>query len=79
MQATIVLNVNVAFLSIQNGDAGGDLIANHAAAQIASYISIVTSLGSIILSLLIGRQNRSTTIDREVSVSSSSFMSRISI
>jgi hypothetical protein len=70
----------MAFLSIQSVDAGGDLVANRSAAQIASYISIVTSLGSIILSLLIGRKHRS---DREtgeaVSVSSDSFMSRIRI
>ena len=68
----------MAFLSIQSVDAGGNLVVNRSAAQIASYLSILTSLGSIITSLLIGRQNRSsTTIEREVSVSSDSFMSRI--
>ncbi|KZP01939.1 hypothetical protein FIBSPDRAFT_846207, partial [Athelia psychrophila] len=57
--ATVLLNANVAFLSIQSVDLGGVVLPNRSAAQIVSYISIVTSLGSAILSLLLVRQNRS--------------------
>jgi hypothetical protein len=67
----------MAFLSIQSVDAGGNLVANRSAAQIASYISIVTSLGSIITSLLIGRRNRKSDTADIVSVSSDSFVSRV--
>ena len=44
------MNANVAFL---NGNA-----SHLSTAQIASYISIATSIGSIILGLLLVRQNR---------------------
>jgi len=56
--ATFVLNANMAFLSIQSVDNGGNTVFNRSAAQIASYISIVASLGSVTLSLLLWRQNR---------------------
>jgi predicted Co/Zn/Cd cation transporter (cation efflux family) len=58
-KATVLLNANMAFLSIQSVDNGGQRVLHRSAAQIASYISIVTSLGSVILSLLLVRQNRS--------------------
>ncbi|KAF8814762.1 hypothetical protein BYT27DRAFT_7334295 [Phlegmacium glaucopus] len=45
VQATVLLNVNVAFLAIPGVDTGG--------AHIASYISIVTSIGAILLGLLL--------------------------
>lgn len=57
--ATVLLNANVAFLSIQSVDNGGSVVADRSAAQITSYISIVTSVGSVIISLLLVRQNRS--------------------
>jgi hypothetical protein len=46
----------MAFLSTQSADANGNRVENRSAAQIASYISIIMSLGSLILSLLLVRQ-----------------------
>jgi hypothetical protein len=57
-QATFVLNANVSFLSIQSVDQGGNLVLNRSPAQIASYLSILTSIGSIILGLLLLKQTR---------------------
>ncbi|KAF7986260.1 hypothetical protein HWV62_35170 [Athelia sp. TMB] len=57
--AIVLLNANLVFLSIQSVDSGGNFTSSRTAAQIVSYISIVTSLGSAILSLLLVRQNRS--------------------
>ncbi|KAH7928007.1 hypothetical protein BV22DRAFT_1193167 [Leucogyrophana mollusca] len=45
--ATVLLNANVGFLAIQSVDNGG----GRAATQIASYISLVASIGSIVLGL----------------------------
>ena len=59
LKATVFLNANMAFLSIQSVDNYGEMILDRSAAQIASYISIVTSLGSFVSSLLLVRQNRS--------------------
>jgi len=53
--ATVVLNANVAFLSIQSVDNNGD---SRSPTQLASYFSILASIGSIILGLLLVRQNR---------------------
>ncbi|KAH9947505.1 hypothetical protein B0H21DRAFT_738326 [Amylocystis lapponica] len=55
LYATVMLNANVAFLTIPDVDPGG---GKRTAAQIASFISIVTSIGSIILGLLLVRQHR---------------------
>jgi hypothetical protein len=44
------------FLSISSVDAGGNMVENRSVAQIASYISALTSLGSVILSSLLVRQ-----------------------
>ena len=71
-QATVLLNANMAFLSIQSVDNGGQVVKDRSPAQIASYISIVTSVGSVILSLLLVRQNRSRNrqlMDEAVSIS----------
>ncbi|KAF7986293.1 hypothetical protein HWV62_35236 [Athelia sp. TMB] len=57
--ATVLLNANMAFLSIQSVDTSGIFTGDRTIAQIVSYISIVTSLGSAILSLLLVKQNRS--------------------
>ncbi|KAG1812958.1 uncharacterized protein BJ212DRAFT_1483013 [Suillus subaureus] len=52
--ATVLLNANVGFLSINSVDAGG-----RSPVQVASYMSLVSSLGSMILGLLLVSHNRS--------------------
>jgi len=56
---TVLLNANVAFLAIQSVD---NTTNNRSMAQIASYLSIVTSLGSIITALVLVRQHRTKNI-----------------
>ncbi|OCH92489.1 hypothetical protein OBBRIDRAFT_791238 [Obba rivulosa] len=74
--STVLLNANVAFLAIP-----GVILDNtspgtvQTAAQIASYISILMSLGSVILSLLLVRQNR--TKEREKIDEGATFLSHI--
>ncbi|KAJ7185538.1 hypothetical protein C8R46DRAFT_1060923 [Mycena filopes] len=63
LYGTVVLNANVAFLSIQSVDQGGLPTNNRSPAQISSYLSILTSIGSIIIGLLLAKQNRDR--DRE--------------
>ena len=53
IQDTVILAANMAFLAIQSVDNGGQLVPDRSVAQVASYISIVTSLGGILLSLLL--------------------------
>lgn len=55
----MLLNANVAFLAIQSVDNDGNQVVDRSPAQIVSYISIITSLGSVLLSMLLVRQNRS--------------------
>ncbi|RDX39810.1 hypothetical protein OH76DRAFT_1413341, partial [Lentinus brumalis] len=55
LYATVLLNANVAFLAIPSVDNGPNDVT---AAQISSYLSIVTSIGSILLGLLLIRQHR---------------------
>ena len=55
-QATVMLNANVAFLAIQSVDVNAD--PYRSPAQISSYLSIIANIGSIILGLLLMRQNR---------------------
>jgi len=50
-----MLNVNMAFLAIPGVNPGND---THTQAQLASYLSIVTSIGSIVIGLLLLRQHR---------------------
>ncbi|KAF8814751.1 hypothetical protein BYT27DRAFT_7334287 [Phlegmacium glaucopus] len=57
LYATLLLNVNVAFLGKQSGD------ANRSPVQISSYCSIIASIGSIILGLLLVRQNQTKNRD----------------
>jgi len=58
-QATVLLNANVAFLAIQSVDQiSENNNPDRSPAQIASYLSIIASIGSIILGLLLIRQNR---------------------
>jgi hypothetical protein len=54
---TVILNANVAFLAIQSVD-GYSSKRTRSPAQIASYLSLVTSAGAVILGLLLVRQNR---------------------
>jgi hypothetical protein len=61
-QATVILNANVGFLTIKNIGGTGNVPS---AAEIASYLSMLTSTGSIITGLLLVRQNK--TKDREES------------
>ncbi|KAI0366828.1 hypothetical protein BV20DRAFT_951560 [Pilatotrama ljubarskyi] len=55
LYATVLLNANVAFLAIPSVDNDDEQLT---AAQITSYLSIVTSVGSIVLGLLLIRQHR---------------------
>lgn len=52
-KATVLLNANVAFLAIQSVDE-----AERSNAQRASYFSVLTSMGAIILGLLLTRQHQ---------------------
>ncbi|KAF9465425.1 hypothetical protein BDZ94DRAFT_1253759 [Collybia nuda] len=67
--AAILLNANVAFLAIPSNDHGGSSNTSHRSpAQVASYISVVTSSSSILLGLLLVRQyqtrDRSSIMDQ---------------
>ncbi|KAJ6595613.1 hypothetical protein DFH09DRAFT_1357542 [Mycena vulgaris] len=56
--STVVLNANVAFLSIQSVDQNGVASLERTPAQISSYLSMLTSIGAIIIGLLLVKQNR---------------------
>ncbi|KAH6905511.1 hypothetical protein BKA70DRAFT_1564806 [Coprinopsis sp. MPI-PUGE-AT-0042] len=56
LYATVLLNANVAFLAIQSIDTQEG--SYRSPVQVASYLSIVASIGSIIIGLLLIRQNR---------------------
>ncbi|KAJ7678836.1 hypothetical protein B0H14DRAFT_3063488 [Mycena olivaceomarginata] len=58
LYATVLLNANVAFLAIPTIDDGSHIYAR-SISQIASYVSVITSLGSVIVGLILVRQNRS--------------------
>ncbi|KAG7448692.1 uncharacterized protein BT62DRAFT_722057 [Guyanagaster necrorhizus] len=58
INSTVLLNANVAFLAIQSVD-NSSAKRGRSPAQISSYISIIASIGSIILGLLLIRKNRS--------------------
>ncbi|EEB99584.1 hypothetical protein MPER_00712 [Moniliophthora perniciosa FA553] len=55
--ATVILNANVAFLAIQSVDENSVTPAR-SAAQITSYLSVIASLGSIVIGLLLTRKNK---------------------
>ncbi|KAK7433523.1 hypothetical protein VKT23_020747 [Stygiomarasmius scandens] len=55
---TVLLNANVAFLAIQSIDIGPDGDPQRSPAQIGSYMSVVATLGSIILGLFLARKHR---------------------
>ncbi|KAJ7741403.1 hypothetical protein DFH07DRAFT_964959 [Mycena maculata] len=58
LYGTVVLNANVAFLSIQSVDQNGQSAPNRSPAQISSYLSMLTSIGAVIIGLLLVKQNR---------------------
>ena len=71
-QATVMLNANVAFLAIQSVDVNNNGGPYRSPAQISSYLSVIANIGSIILGLLLMRQNRTKckeTADEAVSCS----------
>ncbi|RDB29917.1 hypothetical protein Hypma_014083 [Hypsizygus marmoreus] len=72
LYGTVLLNANVAFLAIQSVDVGHE--SYRSPAQIASYASIVSSIGSIIIGLLLLRQHRSKA--RETAAEAVAFLQR---
>ncbi|KAJ7892760.1 hypothetical protein B0H14DRAFT_956776 [Mycena olivaceomarginata] len=57
VQATVVLNANVAFLAIQSVDNSGSTVYR-SPQQISSYLSMLTSIGSIFVGLLLVKHYR---------------------
>ncbi|KAK7044635.1 hypothetical protein R3P38DRAFT_3388945 [Favolaschia claudopus] len=72
LYATVVLNANVAFLSIQSVDNNGAIAPNRSAAQISSYVSILASIGSIVVGLLLTKHHRGR--DRASAADAANFM-----
>ena len=69
VQATVLLNANVAFLAIPSVDTGENI--SRTPQQIISYISVMTGAGSILIGLLLQRQYRvkpKDTVDEAVSL-----------
>ncbi|KAE9407934.1 hypothetical protein BT96DRAFT_808664, partial [Gymnopus androsaceus JB14] len=62
LQNTVLLNANVAFLAIQSIDNASNN-PGRSPAQIASFLSIVASFGSIILGLVLARKHRAKASD----------------
>lgn len=69
-QATVLLNANVGFLAINSVDRGG-----RDATQMASYMSLVTSLGSIVLGLLFVSHGR--TSGQDTAMEAAVFLDRL--
>jgi hypothetical protein len=69
LQATVLLGANMGFLFIQSVDANGSRVKNRSPAQIAIYVSIVLSLGSIIMSLLLVGEDLPETKEEVVCIS----------
>ncbi|KAJ7921495.1 hypothetical protein B0H13DRAFT_2655993 [Mycena leptocephala] len=65
LYATVVLNANVTFLAIQSVDNNGAQSPNRSSAQISSYLSTLMSIGSIIIGLLLMKQNRAKFISHQ--------------
>jgi hypothetical protein len=59
VQATVLLNANVAFLAIQSVDNSG-AVGHRSNSQRASYFSIVSSIGAIVLGLLLIREHNTS-------------------
>jgi len=62
VHASILLNANVGFLAIPSNDASNNsatgVLPSRSAAQIASYLSVVTSFSSMMIGLLLVRQHK---------------------
>ena len=56
----MLLNANVAFLAIPSVDPGNHV---RTPAQLASYLSIITSVGSVVTGLLLLRKHRAELLD----------------
>ncbi|KAF7361071.1 hypothetical protein MSAN_01138000 [Mycena sanguinolenta] len=72
INAAVVLNANVAFLSIQSVDQGGNIASTRSPAQIASYVSTLTSIASIIIGLLLTSRHRNR--DRDSAADAATFV-----
>ncbi|KAJ7266926.1 hypothetical protein B0H12DRAFT_1320913 [Mycena haematopus] len=72
LYATVVLNANVAFLSIQSVDQGGNLVSARSPAQISSYVSILASIASTIIGLLLVKHHRNR--DRDSAAAAATFI-----
>ncbi|KAJ7917657.1 hypothetical protein B0H13DRAFT_1994490 [Mycena leptocephala] len=57
LYATVLLNADVAFLAIPTVDDGGHM-TSRSTSQIAGYVSLISSLGSVIIGLILVRQSR---------------------
>ena len=55
MQATVLLNANISFLTINDVDSG---TGPRTPAQLASYVSTIASIAAVIVALLLIRQHR---------------------
>jgi hypothetical protein len=62
VKATVLLNANIAFLAIQSVDSSS-VIGHRSNAQIASYSSAVTSLGAIVLGLILVREHNTSSLN----------------
>ncbi|KAG2028417.1 hypothetical protein BDR03DRAFT_1019833, partial [Suillus americanus] len=69
-QATVLLNANVGFLAINTVDKGG-----RDAIQMASYMSLVTSLGSIVLGLFFVSHGRAS--GQDTAMEAAGFLDRL--
>ncbi|KAJ6473541.1 hypothetical protein C8R47DRAFT_1053619 [Mycena vitilis] len=58
LYATVLLNANVAFLAIQSVDNNGNIHLSRSPTQLSSYVSMLTSIASIMIGLLLTKQNR---------------------
>ncbi|KAF7361090.1 hypothetical protein MSAN_01140200 [Mycena sanguinolenta] len=63
INAAVILAANVGFLSIQSVDQGGNIVSTRSPAQIASYMSVLTSILSMVSGLAASNvyRNRDTT------------------
>ena len=62
VKATVLLNANIAFLAIQSVDSSS-VMGHRSNAQIASYLSAVTSLGAIVLGLILVREHNTSSLN----------------
>ncbi|KIK63338.1 hypothetical protein GYMLUDRAFT_57568 [Collybiopsis luxurians FD-317 M1] len=72
LYSTVMLNANIAFLSVQSIDS----IPSQSPIKVAIYISGITSLGSITVGLLLLRRTRSKELEKNASYK---FVSRLSV